>query len=105
MRIARKKTYYLKRKCLLKDNEGGTYSGYEEQATLIQANIYPATGKLQAELYGEKLNYMMNMLYDGPVPIKEGDGICVDVKATESPDYRVESIKRYYQFVIEFLKI
>ena len=32
---------------------------------------------------------MMNMLYDGPVPIKEGDGICVEAKATEPPDYRV----------------
>ena len=105
MRIARKKTYYLKRKCLIEDNEGGKYPGYEDQATLIQANIYPATGKLQTELYGEKLNYMMNMLYDGPVPIKEGDGICVEAKATEPPDYRVESIKRYSHLGIELMKI
>lgn len=105
MRIARKKTYYLKHKCLIKDNEGGKYEGFEDKAILIQANIYPASGKLQAELYGEKLNYMMNMLYDGPVPIKEGDGICVGVKATEPPDYRVESIKRYSHLVIELMKI
>ena len=105
MRIARKKTSYLKRKCLIGDNEGGKYPGYEEQAILIQANIYPATGKLQAELYGERLNYMMNMLYDGLVPIKEGDGICVGVELTEPPDYRVESIKRYSHLVIELMKI
>ncbi len=48
---------------------------------------------------------MMNMLYDGPVPIKEGDGICVEAKAIEPPDYRVESIKRYSHLVIELMKI
>ncbi|MDO4924812.1 MAG: hypothetical protein Q3980_03995 [Turicibacter sp.] len=48
---------------------------------------------------------MMNMLYDGPVPIKEGDGVCVEVKATEPPDYRVVSIKRYSHSVIELMKI
>lgn len=105
MRIKNKKPYYLKRKTVIEDNEGGKYPGYEEQAILIQANIYPATGKLQAELYGEKLNYMMNMLYDGLIPIKEGDGICVEVQATEAPDYRVESIKRYSHLVVELMKI
>lgn len=105
MRIVNKKTYYLKRKCLIEDNEGGKYLGYEEQATSIQANIYPATGKIQAKMYGEKLNYVMNMLYDGPIPIKEGDGICIEVKATEPPDYRVESIKRYSHLVIELMRI
>ena len=45
------------------------------------------------------------MLYDGPVPIKEGDGICVGVELTEPPDYRVESIKRYSHLVIELMKI
>lgn len=105
MRIANKKVYYLKRKVIVEDNEGGKYPGYENQATLIQANIYPATGKLQAELYGERINYMMNMLYDGLTPIEEGDGICVDVKATEAPDYKVVSIKRYSHLVIELMKI
>lgn len=105
MRIVNKKVYYLKSKVIVEDNEGGKYPGYEEQATLIQANIYPASGKLQAELYGEKLNYMMNMLYDGPIHINEGDGICVGVKATEPPDYKVVSIKRYSHLVIELMKI
>ena len=105
MRIKNKRPYYLKQKTIIEDNEGGKYEGFEDKATLIHANIYPASGKLQAELYGEKLNYMMNMLYDGPVSIKEGDGICVGVELTEPPDYRVESIKRYSHLVIELMKI
>ena len=65
MRIKNKKTYYLKKKTVIEDNEGGKYPGYSEP-TEIQANIYPASGKLQAEIYGERLNYILNMLYDGP---------------------------------------
>ena len=57
MRIKNKKTYYLKRKIVIKDNEGGKYPGYSEPIE-IQANIYPARGKLQAEIYGERFNYI-----------------------------------------------
>lgn len=105
MRIARKKKYYLKRKCLIKDGEGGKYPGYEDRGIEIQANIYPAGGKLQVELYGEKINYMMNMLYDGTESIQEGDGICVYVEPTEPPDYRVGPIKYYSHLSIELTKI
>ena len=52
MRIKKKKTYYLKKKTIIEDNEGGKYPGYDE-AIEIKANIYPASGKLQAEIYGK----------------------------------------------------
>ncbi|MDC0801531.1 hypothetical protein POG14_04990 [Clostridium paraputrificum] len=104
MRIKNKKTYYLKRKTVIKDNEGGKYPGYSEPIE-IQANIYPASGKLQAEIYGERLNYILNMLYDGPQTISEGDGICVYVSKESEPDYKVISIKRYSHLFIELEKI
>lgn len=104
MRIKNKKTYYLKKKTIVEDNEGGKYPGYSEPIE-IQANIYPASGKLQAEIYGEKLNYILNMLYDGPESINEGDGLCVYVFNDNEPDYKVISIKRYSHLFIELEKI
>lgn len=105
MRIKNKKTYYLKRKTLIEDNEGGKYPGYLEKSIEIQANIYPASGKLQAEIYGERLNYILNMLYEGSESINEGDGICVYVSNDNEPDYKVISIKRYSHLFIELERI
>ena len=104
MRIKNKKTYYLKKKIVIEDDEGGKYPGYSEPIE-IQANISPASGKLQAEVYGERLNYMLNMLYDCPEYINEGDGICVYISKEIKPDYKVISIKRYSHLFIELEKI
>jgi len=104
MRIKNKKIYYLKKKTVIEDNEGGKYPGYSE-AVEINANISPASGKLQAEIYGERLNYILNMLYDGSENINEGDGICVYVSKDNEPDYKVISIKRYSHLFIELEKI
>lgn len=103
MKIKNKKTYYLKRKALVEDNEGGKYPGYSAPIE-IMANIYPASGKLQAEIYGQRLNYILNMLYDGSVPLVEGDGVCVYVSKDSKPDYKIISIKRYSHIVIELEK-
>lgn len=105
MRIKNKKTYYLKKKIVIEDNEGGKYSSYSDESIDIQANIYPASGKLQAEIYGERLNYILNMLYNGSVTINEGDGICVYVSRDNEPDYKVISIKTYSHLFIELEKI
>ncbi len=105
MRLRYLKTYYLKKKTLITDDEGGKYPGYEDTATIIKADIFPATGKLQAEIYGERLNYILNMLYAGAVDIAEGDGICVYVSSADKPDYKVISIKQYSHKFIELEKI
>lgn len=105
MRIKNKKTYYLKRKMLIEDNEGGKYSDYSNEAVEVKANIYPASGKLQAEIYGERLNYILNMLYDGTEILNEGDGVCVYVPKDSKPDYKIISIKRYSNMFIELEKI
>ncbi|MCI6276834.1 MAG: hypothetical protein MR639_08855 [Clostridium sp.] len=105
MRVKNKKTYYLKRKTIVVDSEGGKYEDFEKEGLEIKANISPASGKLQAEIYGQRLNYMLNMLYDGPIELVEGDGICVYVSKDSKPDYKVISIKRYSHKAIELEKI
>lgn len=105
MRIKNKKTYYLKKKIVIEDDEGGKYPGYSDYPLEIQCNISPASGKSQVEIYGERFNYILNMLYDGPIEMVEGDGICVYVPKESKPDYKIISIKRYSHLVIELEKI
>ncbi|WP_305153806.1 hypothetical protein [uncultured Clostridium sp.] len=104
MRIKNKKSYWLKKKITTEDNEGNIYVDYSEPIE-IKANIYPASGKLQAEIYGERLNYILNMLCDGKKDLIEGDGICVFVDKDSKPDYRIISIKQYSHQLIELEKI
>lgn len=104
MRIKNKKTYWLKKKITIEDDEGNVYTDYSKPIE-IKANIYPASGKLQAEIYGERLNYIYNMLYDGKEKLNEGDGICVFVDKDSKPDYKIISIKQYSHQLIELEKI
>lgn len=105
MRIKNKKTYYLKEKTIVSDGEGGKYPGYSQEPRQIKANIWPASGKVQAEIYGEKLKYILNMLYDGTVELKEGDGVCVYVDKDSKPDYKIISIKPFSHLKIELERI
>jgi len=123
MRLKNRKTYYLKTKSVITDGEGGKYPGYSVTPVEIKANIFPAGGKLQAEIYGERLNYILNMLYDDPyitevrdkvlyyisqnskVEFCEGGGICVYVSSSSEPDYKIISIKPYGHLVLELEKI
>lgn len=89
------KKYHLKRRTPQKNSEGGTIDAYAE-AVEIQAIIWPAGGKVQAEMYGERLSYIKNMEYEGNEAMQEGDGICVFVGPDEKPDYKIISIKPEY---------
>lgn len=95
MRKSQMKKYHLKRKRTTKNSEGGTKVSYDA-AVEIEATIWPAGGRIQAEMYGERLKYMKNMEYSGPETMQEGDGICVFVGPELDPDYRIVSIKAEY---------
>lgn len=96
MRLNRKqmKPYQLVKKIDKKDKEGSTYQEFEPSFT-FEADIFPAGGKTQAEIYGQRLAYMMNMLCYQNDDIKEGDGICVYANENEGPDYIIVSIQRF----------
>ena len=105
MRIKNKKTYYLKKKAIIRDNEGGKYERYSNDPIEIKSNIWPASGKVQAEIYGERLKYILNMLYDGNIELNEGDGICVYTNKDSEPDYKIISIQKFSHLKIELEKI
>lgn len=94
MKIWNLKKYYFKRCVETTGSLGSISENYADQAEVILAYLYPAGGQIQAQQYGQRLGYMLNMLYnDGP--IAERDGVCVYVEPSELPDYKVVSIKRY----------
>ena len=64
------KSYHLRRRRTGKDREGGSIVEYEE-AVEIKATIWPAGGKVQAEMYGERLSYIKNMEYGGSEAMQE----------------------------------
>jgi hypothetical protein len=86
------RTVYLKKRIPGTEDDGTSYEDYVDTSTSIQANIHPAGGKLMAEMYGQRLAYMKTMRYEGDASIEEGDGLCVDVPATEKPDYKVVAV-------------
>lgn len=98
------KSYNLRKKTEAKNSEGGSIVTYGT-AIPIQATIWPAGGRIQAELYGQRLSYIKNMEYEGSETMKEGDGICVNVGPEEAPDYKIISIKDYSPKLMELEKI
>lgn len=98
------KTYYLRRRIVQTDPEGVKYSDYDT-AVEIKAKIQPAGGKVMAEIYGERLNYIKTMYYDGSVELKENDGICVCAGPTEKPDYKVVGIAPWDHKTITLEKV
>lgn len=105
LRQCRIKKYSLKRHVMAQNEEGNTYSTWGSPVE-IDAEIWPAGGQLQAQIYGQELQYMLNMLYQGDQEIKESDGICVFVSADQDPDYQVISQQRYtdhWTFVLKKL--
>lgn len=94
MRLIKKdqRTVYLKRRMAMQDPDGTSYEGYSEPISL-RVSIQPAGGKLMAEMYGERLAYMLTMRHEGPEAITEGDGLCIDVGPAAAPDYKVVAVQ------------
>lgn len=57
MRRSLMKKYHLRKRVPKKDKEGGSITEYAE-AVEINATIWPASGRVQAEMYGERLTYI-----------------------------------------------
>ena len=96
MRKSLKQKYSLRKRNVGKNTEGGSVVAYGA-AISIEATIWAAGGKTQAEMYGERLAYMKNMEYEGTEEIKEHDGICVNCTGATVPDYKVISIDDTYK--------
>ena len=110
MRRNRIQTYYHKKRIITKDSEGSTSEEYGT-ASSISGESWPASGKVQAEQYGQRLSYIRNVRLNGKYKIQtdekgnphyifedgtdlqESDGICLYAGQDQNPDYKIISIK------------
>lgn len=123
MRIKRNRLcdLYLRKKITQKDKEGATSEGWEEAVHFVGEH-WVASGSVQVQQYGDRLNYILNMKLDGKYTVlpgkhgvsydfgdgltfQEQDGICVYTDENSDPDYRIISIKPYRQLKMELEKI
>lgn len=74
------------------DAEGAITESFAAEPIEISAYVYPASGRVQAEIYGERLSNMLNMMVNIPCDVAEKDGVSV---YKDGVDYRVIAIKRY----------
>ncbi|WP_028042012.1 hypothetical protein [Candidatus Stoquefichus massiliensis] len=76
-----------------KDSEGNILEAYSDEIHEDEALIWPAGSKLQTELYGLRINSIMNMHYYGILEIEEHDMIIY-----EGISHKVISVKKSRRF-------
>lgn len=122
LRQSRLETYYHRKRFVKKDGEGSTYEEYGA-ASPFSGESWPASGKVQAQQYGQKLGYIRNVKIDGEYTIKsdengnlhyilkngtelmELDGICLFAGEKDEPDYKIVSVKPYRFLTLEVERI
>lgn len=87
------KKFQIKAYSAEKDNEGNVIESYSDEVSEDVALIWPASSKLQVELYGMRINGILNMHYYGSLAIKEHDMIIY-----EGSSYKVISIQNFKRF-------
>ena len=87
------KKFQIKTYSAVKDDEGNVIETYSDEANEDVALIWPASSKLQTELYGMRVNGILNMHYYGSLAIKEHD-----MTNYEGISYKVISIQNFKRF-------
>lgn len=118
LKRSRLKAYHHRKAILKKDKESGSYVEYGP-AVPITAEMWAGGGKLQTEMYGNRLPNIRNLRLDGryhEVPgtngkvtyqmedgpeIAAGDGICIYSRADQEPDYQIIAIYPYSYLTLE----
>ena len=91
----RLKPYPMKRFKKIVTDEGVAKEGYADEVEEVRLALWPASSKLQSEIYGERLNDILNANASKDADINVKDGICIDSKTDVT--HRVISKKVYSQ--------
>lgn len=89
----RLKPYNLKRFKKNVTNEGVAKEGYADEVEEVRLELWPATSKLQSEIYGDRVNDILNANASKDADINVKDGVCIDSKTEVT--HRVISKKVY----------
>ncbi len=93
LKKSRLKPYNLKRFEKTVTNEGVAKEGYTDKVEEVRLELWPAASKLQSEIYGERLNDILNANASKDTDINVKDGVCIDSKTDVT--HRVISKKVY----------
>lgn len=117
MKQQRTQIYKIRNRIVTKDSEGvpEVYYGAENE---VRGEVWPASDRLQAQTYGDRVNNIMNMRFYGKYEIerqdhetvyvfedfsiRNGDGVCV---YSDNADYQIISIKPYKPIRLEIERI
>ena len=91
----RLKAYPLRRFKKTVSDEGVVKEGYADEVEEVRLELWPATSKLQSEIYGDRVNDILNANASKDVNINVKDGVCIDSKTEVT--HRVISKKVYSQ--------
>ena len=89
----RLKPYNLKRFEKTVTDEGVAKEGYSDKVEEVRLELWPATSKLQSEIYGDRINDILNANVSKDADINVKDGICINSKTDVT--HRVISKKVY----------
>lgn len=95
LKKSRLKPYNLKRFKKTVTNEGATKEGYADEVEEVRLELWPATSNLQSEIYGDRVNDILNANASKGANINVKDGVCIDSKTEVT--HRVISKKVYSQ--------
>ena len=93
LKKSRLKPYNLKQFKKIVTNEGVAKEGYADEFEEVRLELWPATSKLQSEIYGERVNDILNANVSKSADINVKDGVCIDNKTDVT--HRVISKKVY----------
>lgn len=81
-----------------KEPDGTTSEAWSEVGIPVTGVLQPAGGKTMAEMYGNRLAYMLIFYVSAGEPVTEGAGACV--YTANKPDYRVIAIQKWSHWEI-----
>lgn len=95
LKKSRLKPYPLRRFKKTVSDEGIAKEGYTDDVKGVRLELWPASSKLQSEIYGERLNDILNANASKDADINVKDGVCIESKTEVT--HRVISKKVYSQ--------
>lgn len=95
LKKSRLKPYPLRRFKKTISDEGVVKEGYADEVEEVRLELWPATSKLQSEIYGDRVNDILNANASKNADINVKDGVCIDSKTEVT--HRVISKKVYSQ--------
>lgn len=93
LKKSRLKLYNLKRFNKTATNEGVAKEGYADEVEEVRLELWPASSNLQSEIYGERLNDILNANASKDADISVKDGVCIESQTDVT--HRVISKKVY----------